>query len=411
MIRRTLILLEGNIQYSTGNGLLYVQAAQRLGLHPIALSADPAQYDYFAAGCEAISVDTSNHDALIHECSRLGESYDIAGITSVNESVYSTVGTLCRHFDLPGPNPASIEQCCDKFTQRQLLEKARVPIPAYRLVENATDAERAASEVGLPVVLKPAVGIGSSGVRLCRNLEEVVEHTTYLLGGKHRWRSSPRILIEEFAQGSHYYAKIMGNEVLAIGAASFGPAPHFVYSEVTFPAPLADHEHERIVDISLASLRALELGWGPTGIEFRWTKRGPVVIEVNPRAGGFPDPQLVQLAYGIDLVTEHLKLVIGEESNLGRTRSHAAAARILLPECDGMLDWIGGVSRAAAVPGVKEVKLYVKPKTPITRVGDYRDWLGHVIASSSNPTQTEAILRHAVDLIGWTITPFPNPAE
>ncbi|RUV06018.1 MULTISPECIES: acetyl-CoA carboxylase biotin carboxylase subunit family protein [unclassified Mesorhizobium] len=411
MARRALILLEGDIQYSTGNGLLYVQAAQRLGLHPITLSADPAQYSYLAAGCEAIPVDTSNYDALIRECSRLGETYDIAGITSVNESVYATVGNLCRHFDLPGPNPVSIERCCNKFTQRQLLEKARVPIPAYRLVENATDVERAAAEIGLPVVVKPAVGIGSSGVRLCRNLEEVAEHTTYLLGGKHRWRSSPRILVEEFAQGSHYYAKIMGNEVLAIAAASFGPAPHFVYSEVAFPAPLADHEHERIVDISLGCLRALELGWGPTGIEFRWTKRGPVVIEVNPRAGGFPDPQLVQLAYGIDLVTEHLKLVIGEESDLRRTRSHAAAARILLPDRDGTLDWINGVSRAAAIPGIEEVKLYVEPKTPIIRMGDYRDWLGHVIASSSNPTQTEAILRHAVDLIGWSITPFPTLGE
>ncbi|RVD09298.1 hypothetical protein EN749_32595, partial [Mesorhizobium sp. M7A.F.Ca.ET.027.02.1.1] len=126
MARKALVLLEG----SGGNGPLYVQAAQRLGLHPITLSADPTQYGYLAAErLEAVRVDTDNLDALIAECSRLGATYDIAGLTGFvtpDESVYATVGKLCRHFDLPGPNPASIERCCDKFVQRQFLAEAGV---------------------------------------------------------------------------------------------------------------------------------------------------------------------------------------------------------------------------------------------------------------------------------------------
>ncbi|TIV75996.1 MAG: ATP-grasp domain-containing protein, partial [Mesorhizobium sp.] len=207
MARRALILLEG----SRYNGPLYVQAAKQLGLHPIVLSADPDQYDYLGAeGIEAIRVDTADLDALIRECSRLHATYDIAGITSVGDSFYATVGKLCRHFDLPGPKPTSIEQCCDKFKQRHLLAEAGVPIPAYRLAADATEVESFAAEIGLPVIVKPAVGSGSRGVRLCRNVNELVEHTTYLLGGKHIWRSSPRILVEEFAQGPYYCAEIMG---------------------------------------------------------------------------------------------------------------------------------------------------------------------------------------------------------
>ncbi|RUX06393.1 hypothetical protein EOA27_27860, partial [Mesorhizobium sp. M2A.F.Ca.ET.037.01.1.1] len=135
--RRALILVEGNTH---ATGLQYVLATQRLGLHPITLSADPAQYDYLAAeGIEAIRVDTNNLDALIRECSRLRASYDIAGITSAREAVYATVGKLCRHFGLPGPTPESIEGCCDKFVQRELLAEAGVPVPAYRVAANATD--------------------------------------------------------------------------------------------------------------------------------------------------------------------------------------------------------------------------------------------------------------------------------
>ncbi|RWM09950.1 MAG: ATP-grasp domain-containing protein [Mesorhizobium sp.] len=408
MARRALMLVELHARI----GFLYVQAAQRLGLHPIVLSADPAQYDYLAAeGIELVRVDTNDLDALIRECSHLRATYDIAGITSVGDSFYATVGKLCRYFGLPGPNAASIEQCCDKFTQRQLLAQAGVPVPAYRVAANATEVESAAADIGLPVVLKPAVGTGSNGVRLCGNVDELVEHTTHLFGGKQIWRPSPSILVEEFAHGPYYCTHIMGNEVIGIEAADLHPPPHFVFRECTFPALLTDDEHKRIADVSLSCLRALGLGWGPADIELRWTKGGPVVIEVNPRLASTPDPQLVKLAYGIDLINEHIKLVIGEEWNLRRRHSHTAAARILVPDRDGTLDWIGGESRAAALTNVAEVKFYVKPKTPIVRKGDGGDWIGHIIAASPSLPETEVALQRAVELISWSITPFPALGE
>ncbi|MER8811335.1 ATP-grasp domain-containing protein [Mesorhizobium australicum] len=406
MPSNALVLIEGH----RSNGPLYVRAAQRLGLHPITLVTDPAQYDYLAAeGSEAIRVDTNDLEALIRECSRLRATYDIAGITGFanpGESVFVTVGKLCRHFGLPGPDPASIEQCCDKFVQRQLLAQAGVPMPAYRLAAKARDAEGAAAEIGLPVIVKPAVGSGSSGVRLCRTADEVADHATYLLGGAHVWQSAPRILVEEFAQGSYYGANIMGNEVIAVGTGAFGPPPHFVFCEYLFPASLTDDEHARIVDVSLSCLQALGLGWGPTNIEFRWTRRGPVVIEVNPRLPG-GESELVQLAFGIDLINEHIKLVIGDECDLRARLSRTAAARLLVPDRDGILGRIEGTSLAAAVPGVVDVRFYVAPNTPIVRKGDAGDMIGQVIAASTSPAQTKAILQRAVDLISWPITPFP----
>ncbi|MER9637920.1 acetyl-CoA carboxylase biotin carboxylase subunit family protein [Mesorhizobium sp. M0228] len=405
MARKALILLEGH----GVNGPLYVQAAQHLGLHPITLSANPAQYGYLSAeSIQAVRVDTDNLDALIRECSRLRVRYDIAGITGFagdDESVSATVGKLCEHFDLPGPNPKSTERCCDKFVQRQLLADAGVPVPAYRLAANAAEVGSYAAEIGLPVILKPAVGSGSIGVRLCRNIDELSAHTNFLLGGKRIWRSSPRIVVEEFVQGPYYCASIMGNEVIAIAAAEFGLPPHFVFREYIFPASLNEDEHKCIVDVSLSCLRALDLGWGPTNIEFRWTKRGPVVIEVNPRmAGG--DPRLIQLCYGVDLITEHLKLIIGEEWDLRKRHWQTVISRSLLPDRDGILDWIEGSTKAAAVPGVVEVKFTVHPKTPIVRKGDYRDRIGYVTATSPSRARTEAILERAVGLIDWSITPF-----
>ncbi|RUY02857.1 hypothetical protein EOA25_20820, partial [Mesorhizobium sp. M2A.F.Ca.ET.040.01.1.1] len=110
MARRTLILVE-----SKENGQQYVQAARRLNLDPIMLVADPCDYRYLAQeSIDAIRIDTANLDELIRECSSLRATYDIAGITSSSEPLYATVGELCRQFELPGPNPASVERCCDK---------------------------------------------------------------------------------------------------------------------------------------------------------------------------------------------------------------------------------------------------------------------------------------------------------
>ncbi|MES0076700.1 acetyl-CoA carboxylase biotin carboxylase subunit family protein [Mesorhizobium sp. M0058] len=402
MTKRALIMIEG-----ASNTPRYAQAAKRLGLDPIVLSANPTQDGYLAGEeLKAITVDTDNYDEVVSECSRLRATYEISGITSARESAYATVGKLCRHFDLPGPNPESIARCCDKFIQRRLLAEAGVPIPAYILAANAMEIESAATKIGMPVVVKPAVGIGSVGVRLCRSLAEVAEHTTYLLDEEQR-RSSPMILVEEFAQGPQYCAETMGNELVWIGSGDFGPPPHFVYYKWSYPALLTDDKHKRIADVSLSCLSALGLGWGPTNIELRWTKRGPVVIEVNPRLAGSPTPQLVELAYGIDLITEHIKLVIGDECDMRKRQSHFAAARFLIADCDGTLDWIDGGSQAAAIHGVAEVKVYVKPKTQIARKGDYRDCIGHIIASSPTNAQTDAILQRAVDSIDWCITPLP----
>jgi len=407
MARRALILVEG----SRTNGLFYIRAAQRLGLHPITLATNPTQYDYLVGeSIETIRVDTNNFDALMRVCSRLVSMYDIAGITGftgIDESLYVGVAKLCRHFHLRGPDPASIERCSDKFTQRQSLVQAGVPVPAYRLAANAVEVESSAAQIGLPVILKPAGGSGSSGVRLCRDVDELAKHTTYLLGGTYEWRSSPKILVEEFAQGPFYEATTMGNDVIAVGAADFNGPPHFVPCKSMFPAPITDEEQERIADVSLSCLRALGLGWGPANIEFRWTNRGPVVMEVNARLPGWTTPQLVQLAYGVDIINEHIKLVIGDKCDLRPTHLNTSAARFLVADRDGMLGRIEGDRRAAAVPSVAEVRFYLEPGTPIVRKGDYRDMIGHVIAASPNHTQTETILQRALDLIDWSIAPLP----
>ncbi|RWB53410.1 MAG: ATP-grasp domain-containing protein [Mesorhizobium sp.] len=409
MGRKALILVEGD----RGNGPRHIQAAKRLGFHPITLATDPAQYKYLVAeNVDAVRADTGNIDALISECYRLRLMYEIAGITgfvSDDVSLSAIVGKLSRHFGLAGPNPASVERCRDKFAQRKLLEEAGVSVPAYHRAANAKEVESFATHIGLPVVVKPVQGSGSMGVRLCSNVEELAAHSASLLGRKNIRPDSQGILVEEFVQGPHYGIDILGYEVIAIAALDFGVQPYFICRECTYPAVLNDDERASVDEISLSCLRTLGLGWGPTNIELRWTKRGPVVIGVSPHLPSSPAPELVWLAYGVDLIAEHIKLVTGVQKRLRRSPTDTAAARFLVPDRDGNLDWTDGDDRSAE--GVAEVEWYIPPKTPIVRKGDYRDRIGHVIAVSTNRAQTQTMLQRAADSINWSITPSANLGE
>ncbi|RVH98377.1 hypothetical protein CN200_35290, partial [Sinorhizobium meliloti] len=117
MKRRALVLVEG----STGNGLLYVQAARRLGLYPVSLAVDPSRYDYLAAeSVDAIQVDTNDLDALKRACSRLRATHDIAGIVCFSGRK-GTVAELCRYFGLTVPDSESTQDGSDEFRQQGML--------------------------------------------------------------------------------------------------------------------------------------------------------------------------------------------------------------------------------------------------------------------------------------------------
>nr|BAN09708.1 conserved hypothetical protein [Mesorhizobium loti NZP2037] len=101
---------------------------------------------------------------------------------------------------------------------------------------------------------------------MCRDATELAEHTTYLLGEYHIWPSTPRILVEEFAQGPHFSVDIMGTQVVEICAVQGGPPPHFACRGYTHPAPLTDEECKRIAHVSLGCMQALNLAGAPRSL-------------------------------------------------------------------------------------------------------------------------------------------------
>ncbi len=370
---------------TSGTGRLFARAAAQLGFKPVLLTSDPSRYKYAAEdNVETRLVQTTDDDALLEVCRDLKATTGLAGVMTSSEYFVTRTAVLARTLRLPGASPAAMRACRDKHKQRTILNAKGVAVPAFRGVASARAAVAASESLGLPVVIKTVGGSGSVGVKLCRDLSEVKTHAAALLRQRvnERGMSVPhRILVEELVQGPEYSVETFCQTAVGCTSKQLGAPPFFVETGHDFPAGLSLDDERAVCAVALQAIAALGLDWGPAHVELRLSKRGPVIIEVNPRlAGGFI-PELVRCATGIDLITETVRLAVGIEPKLNRLHTRHASIRFLVPEKEGVLLGAEGLDQAKsrALAG-DDLQVYAAAGSEVRLRGDFRDRVGHVMA-------------------------------
>ncbi|MGN6107963.1 MAG: ATP-grasp domain-containing protein, partial [Kofleriaceae bacterium] len=407
-MRPALIFVESN---STGTGRLMARAAAQLGFRPLVLASAPERYAYLEQDrLAARTVDTQDEEQVLAACRALAADGGVAGVTSSSEYFVGMAAAVAERLGLPAPSAAAIRACTDKATQRRLLTEGRVPVPAWRSAVSVSEAVAAAGELGWPVVLKPVAGSGSIGVKLCRDPREVAEHAALLVTRTTNERGiavPPVLLVESLVEGPEYSVEVFSSRIVGITAKRLGPLPHFVEIGHDFPADLTGDARAAIEAATLAALRALRLEVGPAHVELRLGPDGPALIEVNARlAGGFI-PELVRLARGVDLLETNVRFAAGLPIALDATRDNHVAIRFLLPDGDGLLAEVRGLEAAARVPLVVEAAGYRALGEPVSRRGDFRDRIGHVIACGAD----RAAVLEAADVAARQVSMHVTPVE
>lgn len=393
---RGLVFVESN---TTGTGRLFIASTRAAGLTPVLLTADPSRYRFAADDALVVrTVDTADAHALEEECRRLSRELRIAGITSSSEYYAVTAARLAGSLDLPHPDVEAVEQCRDKAQQIRTLAAAGVAVPEFRVVQSPADAVELARELGLPVVLKPIDGSGSVGVRLCESFAEVAEHARSLAGRTRNERGLPtdrRMLLERFVDGPEYSIEVFDGKTVGITRKHLGPPPYFVETGHDFPAELPTAVADELVALAERAVSTLGVAWGATHVEARLGAGGATLVEVNPRLAGGCIPVLVQLATGVDLIRATLDSVIGASPSLSPTSHAHTSIRFVMSREGGTIAGFDGLDEARAEPRVVEVVTYVGPGTRVTVRGDFRDRVGHVIASAESPIDTRAAVERA----------------
>jgi S-sulfo-L-cysteine synthase (3-phospho-L-serine-dependent) len=426
---------------TTGTGRTFAVAARDRGLRPVLLSSRPERYPWVAEDAvDTVRADTTDPACVADVARAAASTAHPAGIVTSSEYFVAVTARAASRLGLPGADPAAVEGCRDKRRQRAALARSGVAVPAHFPATTAAAAAAAASEIGFPVVVKPADGTGSRGVRLCRDPAEVHDHTDGLLTRRHDERGRPTIgavLVEEYVPGPEFSVETFGTEIVGITAKHLGPAPWFVEYGHDFPAntdpavpdslvsatgcgerpsrgPVAtgcgeaspnaamwvtEGPRSAIRAPALDALEALGLGFGPAHTEIRLGPHGPVVIEVNPRLAGGRIPTLVRLATGIDLVGAAVDVAIGETRPLPRPGPGHASIRFLVAPQAGRVRRTGGVADAAAVPGVVDVAIAARPGQRVGGTGSFLDRVGHVIAAATTAAAAGTAAEAALSLL------------
>jgi carbamoyl-phosphate synthase large subunit len=227
-------------------------------------------------------------------------------------------GTLAAHgVELIGADYEAIDRAEDRERFRDTMDAAGLRTPRSVIATSMRDAHRAASEIGLPMIVRPAFTLGGSGGGVVRHeaeLETVVSRGL---------EASPigQVLLEQSVLGwGEFELEVMrdhtDNVVIVCSIENLDPmGVHTGDSVCVAPQQtLTDKLYQQLRDQAITVIRAVGVETGGSNVQFAVNPRTEeiMVIEMNPRvsrssalaskATGFPIAKIAaRLAVGYTL--------------------------------------------------------------------------------------------------------------
>ena len=389
------VLVESN---TTGTGRDFALAARALGMQPVLLTKGERHYSYVAElDLDVVLADTADPAAVLAACASLT---DVRGVTSSSEYFIETAARVARDLGLPGPDPGAIAVCRDKVAARKRLR--HLGVPAFAGCFTPEEVATAAARIGR-VVVKPARGSGSVGVRACADPGDAREWAQRLFAG-----GTTEVLVEQEIVGPEFSVEVLAGEVVCVTAKHLGPPPFFV--EHGHDVPASVDFSDALAEAATTALAACGLGDGTAHVELRWAHGRAWLIEINPRLAGGLIPRLVRHALGRDLVTEMIAAAAGLPVDRQPGPAAHASIRFLVPET-GTVTEVSGVDEARAMPGVVAVECTATPGQDLTITGSFTDRRGHVAAIGPTAATAAARADAAHARIRIAVAPAAVPAS
>jgi len=174
---------------------------------------------------------------------------------------------------------------------------------------------------------------------------------------------------------------VFNGQVIGVTQKYVSKPPYFIETGHDFPARLTMEDQELIHETVSKIVDCLTFNKGVLHIELKLTDDGVKIIEINPRlAGGFI-PELIKLSYGIDLISESIKFILGKGSKeIKPQKNQFSCIRFLRGEESGEIQKIEYQPKVQQVQADVKVQMYKQVGNQITIQGDFRDRIGHVIS-------------------------------
>ena len=341
------------------------------------------------------------------------------GIGTIDEFAGAFAARIARRIGLPFHSIAAADLARDKHRAREACAAALLPCPAFARIESAGDLVRAGERVGFPAVLKPVSGVGSvqayrvaGEAELARRYQAIVREVrdarSTLREGlssdkdwfELMWSGVPTLTLESWIDGPKYDVDLLlqeGEVVYAHATDDLEPCGLRDVRRVA-PSGLDDGAEAEVIAHAAACVRALGFLRGAFNVEVKRTSRGPRMIEVNGRLGGYSTTDIHRTVWSVDLVEQWLRSSL----NLPlRARDRAAAcfvAESLLPSPrSGVLQGDLALDSVRLAQGVVAARAWAFAGDSVAGVETGApDWLGAVLTRGSSREEALAELDRRV---------------
>jgi biotin carboxylase len=332
-----------------------IECVRAAGYRAVVADRDPAAPG-LALADEGHAVDISDAPAVL-EVAR-----DVDAVLPLSDAGVPTAAAIATELHMKGLTLDTAAMAVDKGLMRERWERDGLPQPAFRVVTTRDEAARAAGEIGLPLIVKPAdSGGGGRGVSVVRDPGELEWAWEFA----RPFARNGRVMVEGFLEGTELTVEAIAHggevHVLAVSDKVKPPLRTRVATSLNYPAALEPETLERVERIASAAVRSLGITDGPAHAELIVGHDGPVLVELGARGGGgHVFSTVIEAVSGVDAVRESARVLAGDEPDL-RVRRRAGCVYRLLSPVDGVVRAIHGVEAARGLPGVLAVGVTRKP--------------------------------------------------
>ena len=322
---------------------------------------------------------------------------------------------LAERYGVRGAGYGAALALRDKARQRAITAAAGIANPRSVAVTGPDQLQQFLTEVGGPVVLKPANRQGSLGTQVVHPGDDVAAVWHACLrqdeGVFVPDRPMPlQMLAEEYIHGDEYSVEMM----VEAGRSAFGAVTRkYLYPGVRpveqghlHPADIDDALTARLLADTERVVQAVGMNYGFVHCEWMVREGVPYFIECAGRMAGDGIIELVLMAWDYDVVGEFYAMMQGSALTITppERATRYAAAWTSVADTPGVVAAVDGITDAEQVPGVRTAAT-LPVGSRVHGLTGSADRVTLVTAAGDTPQAALSNAQHAVSLLKVTVRP------
>lgn len=402
-----LLLLASKMGYQTRS---FAEAARRLGIEVIIGSDRCHQLgDPWSDG--AVALHFEQPESAAQQLVEAVGSRAVSGVLALGDRQTAAAAHAARLLGLRYNLPESIENSRSKLRQRQVLQAAGLPVPAFFDFPVGEAMEKVLARTKFPCVLKPLRLTASQGVIRANDPDEfraAVARIVKLLASAEvqvtREPDLDRILVESYVSGGELALEglLVGGKLRVLALFDKPDpleGPYFIETIYTTPSRHKEDVQNKIIQTTMDAIKALGLTAGPVHAEMRINDQGVWMLEIAARSIGGLCSRALRFGDGISLEELILRHAIGEDiSHIEREEAAAGVMMMPVPKT-GILKEVRNIESAKQIPGIENIVTTIAPEQKLEPLPFGAKYLGFMFARGKSPEFVENSIRTAYDLL------------